>query len=168
MFKKSLSSRNVIISSEPDESRRRCIQRIHRGGLNQAQPKLLHCSRIWIFQTLSKNFLENNTASEKSPQEQIATLSSRVIILFIRWYQRTVSPDHGMYSSFAHAQLIGCKFYPSCSAYAVTAIRQYGLFFGVVVSARRVLRCHPWSRGGYDPIDIKDVKQKVKDIKEKC
>jgi uncharacterized protein len=45
-----------------------------------------------------------------------------------------------------------CKYEPSCSAYAVEAIRELGAARGVVVAAWRVLRCNPWSHGGYDPV----------------
>ena len=43
-----------------------------------------------------------------------------------------------------------CKFYPSCSSYALTAIRRHGVLRGGFLAARRVLRCHPWSLGGVD------------------
>ena len=46
----------------------------------------------------------------------------------------------------------GCRFIPSCSAYASAAIRQYGLLWGLMVSSKRILRCHPWNKGGYDSI----------------
>jgi hypothetical protein len=45
-----------------------------------------------------------------------------------------------------------CRFYPSCSEYAVQAIGKYGLWHGGVKACRRVLRCHPFSPGGYDPV----------------
>ena len=45
-----------------------------------------------------------------------------------------------------------CKYEPSCSAYAVQAIRELGVFRGVVLAVWRVLRCNPWSHGGYDPV----------------
>jgi putative membrane protein insertion efficiency factor len=45
-----------------------------------------------------------------------------------------------------------CKYEPSCSAYAVDAIRELGVFRGVVLAVWRVLRCNPWSHGGYDPV----------------
>ena len=43
-----------------------------------------------------------------------------------------------------------CKFHPSCSQYAIDALRRYGLFKGSYLAARRLLRCHPWSHGGVD------------------
>ncbi|MDI6822350.1 MAG: membrane protein insertion efficiency factor YidD [Actinomycetota bacterium] len=45
-----------------------------------------------------------------------------------------------------------CRFYPSCSQYAIQAIERYGLCRGLFLSISRVLRCHPFSPGGYDPV----------------
>ena len=58
----------------------------------------------------------------------------------IRFYRRAISP--GMPSR--------CKYHPSCSAYAVEAIRSHGVLRGGVLAAWRLLRCNPWSRGGVD------------------
>ena len=44
-----------------------------------------------------------------------------------------------------------CRFYPSCSQYAIDAITKYGIMRGMIKGAMRLLRCHPFSRGGYDP-----------------
>lgn len=45
-----------------------------------------------------------------------------------------------------------CRFYPSCSQYAFTAIQSYGVFKGIKLACCRLLRCHPWCDGGYDPV----------------
>ena len=60
----------------------------------------------------------------------------------IRLYQRLVSPALGQ----------RCKYHPSCSTYAVQAIRRYGILRGVVLAGWRLLRCNPWSHGGFDPV----------------
>jgi hypothetical protein len=58
----------------------------------------------------------------------------------IRFYQRAVSP----------ALPRRCKYHPTCSAYAVEAVRRYGILRGIVLAAWRLLRCNPWSHGGVD------------------
>lgn len=67
---------------------------------------------------------------------------SRIFIGLVRGYQRFVSPY----------TLPTCRFYPSCSAYAVEAIQRHGPWRGVVLATRRLLRCHPFHPGGYDPV----------------
>jgi hypothetical protein len=65
-----------------------------------------------------------------------------VVTLMIRGYQRVVSP------------LLppSCRFSPTCSNYALTAIERYGLAKGGWLGLKRIGRCHPWSPGGYDPV----------------
>ena len=65
-----------------------------------------------------------------------------LVIAPIRGYQRFISP--GLPSR--------CKYHPSCSAYAVQAIESYGILRGSVLAAWRLLRCNPFSLGGYDPV----------------
>jgi hypothetical protein len=67
---------------------------------------------------------------------------SRVLIVLIKAYQYTVSP------------LLGprCKYYPSCSNYAVEALREHGVIRGMGLASWRLLRCNPFSNGGYDPV----------------
>jgi uncharacterized protein len=62
-------------------------------------------------------------------------------------YQRVVSP----------AIPQRCKYHPSCSRYAVEAVREYGILRGAVLAAWRLLRCNPWSYGGYDPVQAQRV-----------
>ena len=61
----------------------------------------------------------------------------------IRAYQRAISPALGN----------RCRYYPSCSEYAVQAIRSYGILRGLVLAAWRLLRCNPWSHGGFDHVE---------------
>ena len=70
------------------------------------------------------------------------TLLSRLLILPIRFYQICISP------MFPPA----CRFTPSCSAYAIEAIRVHGALRGSLLAIRRILRCHPWGGSGYDPV----------------
>lgn len=63
-------------------------------------------------------------------------------IALIRVYRRFVSPMLPP----------SCRFTPSCSLYTLQAIEKYGLLKGILMGTRRILRCHPFSKGGYDPI----------------
>jgi putative membrane protein insertion efficiency factor len=67
----------------------------------------------------------------------------RAVTLPIRAYQYAISPMFGP----------RCRYYPSCSEYAVQAIERYGILRGLVLAGWRVLRCNPFSRGGYDPVE---------------
>jgi len=66
----------------------------------------------------------------------------RVMIRMIRWYQRNLSPGLGGC----------CKYLPTCSQYAIEAIERYGPLRGGLMAFWRILRCNPFSRGGYDPV----------------
>ncbi len=72
----------------------------------------------------------------------MTSVGRRIAIAPIRAYQRGLSP----------ALPARCKYHPSCSAYAVQAIESYGILRGAVLAAWRVLRCNPFSHGGYDPV----------------
>jgi putative membrane protein insertion efficiency factor len=61
----------------------------------------------------------------------------------IRLYQLLISPALGQ----------RCKYYPSCSEYAVQAIRTFGILRGLILAAWRLLRCNPFSHGGFDPVE---------------
>jgi putative membrane protein insertion efficiency factor len=65
---------------------------------------------------------------------------------FIRLYKLTISPYLGSC----------CRFYPSCSSYALEAFEKKGFLIGLALTVRRVLRCHPFSSGGYDPVPGED------------
>jgi putative membrane protein insertion efficiency factor len=67
---------------------------------------------------------------------------SQIIILFIKIYQYALSPFLGA----------RCRFTPTCSQYAVEALKKHGSIYGSWLSFRRVLRCHPHQPGGYDPV----------------
>ena len=67
---------------------------------------------------------------------------SRLFIALIRMYQYVLSPMFGQ----------RCKYYPSCSNYAVGALREHGAVRGIGLASWRLLRCNPFSYGGYDPV----------------
>ncbi len=65
-----------------------------------------------------------------------------VLIGFLKLYRLVISPLYGNV----------CRYYPSCSAYALRAVEVHGAVKGSYLAARRLLRCHPWTPGGYDPV----------------
>ncbi|MDR7545441.1 MAG: membrane protein insertion efficiency factor YidD [Armatimonadota bacterium] len=67
---------------------------------------------------------------------------ARGLLLLIEGYRRFISPLLPR----------ACRFYPSCSAYAAEAIARHGAARGTVLALRRILRCHPFHPGGYDPV----------------
>ena len=71
----------------------------------------------------------------------------KIVAAPIRGYQRFISP----------ALPRRCKYHPSCSEYAVQAIRTYGVLRGLVLAAWRLLRCNPWSHGGLDPVEAQRI-----------
>ncbi|MBV5307867.1 membrane protein insertion efficiency factor YidD [Chromatium okenii] len=66
----------------------------------------------------------------------------RILIIPIKVYQYLISPLIGPH----------CRFYPSCSQYAVEAIERHGILYGIYLAVRRLARCHPWHAGGIDPV----------------
>lgn len=70
------------------------------------------------------------------------SLLTRALILLTRAWQ--IGPSAVLPPS--------CRYQPSCSAYAITALRRYGALKGSWLAARRILRCHPWGGHGYDPV----------------
>ncbi len=66
----------------------------------------------------------------------------KLLILPIRFYQKFISP---MTTS-------SCRYYPTCSTYAIQALKKYGVFKGSYLAIKRILSCHPWGGSGYDPV----------------
>ena len=77
---------------------------------------------------------------------RLAAWASRPIIWLIYLYRITLAQF--LASSFGG----GCRYEPSCSQYAESALRKYGAWRGSIMAVKRVLRCHPWHNGGYDPV----------------
>ena len=78
---------------------------------------------------------------------RLSRAARAVVIAPIAAYRRWLSP----------ALPRRCKYEPTCSAYAVEAIRQFGILRGLVLATWRVLRCNPWSHGGFDPVGAQRV-----------
>ena len=73
---------------------------------------------------------------------------SLFFITLIKGYQNFLSPLLGS----------NCRYQPTCSQYAIDSIKEWGSFKGSLLALRRILRCHPWSKSGYDPVPTKKSK----------
>lgn len=69
----------------------------------------------------------------------------KVLVMLLKVYQYLVSPWFGQ----------TCRFYPSCSCYAIEAVEKRGVLMGLWLTVRRIGRCHPWHPGGFDPVPEK-------------
>jgi putative membrane protein insertion efficiency factor len=76
-----------------------------------------------------------------------ARVAGAILLAPVRLYQRFISP----------ALPARCKYHPSCSAYAVEAVRELGPVKGTILAAWRLARCNPWSNGGYDPVSARGL-----------
>ena len=78
------------------------------------------------------------------------SIFTHILIKFIKIYKYLISP------------LIGpsCRYLPTCSEYSIEALKTYGFFKGLMLSFKRIMSCHPWGNGGFDP-----VKKEMKDNK---
>ncbi len=74
----------------------------------------------------------------------------KIVIFFIRIYQYAISPYIAP----------SCRYTPCCSHYSIEAIERFGITKGLWLAVRRILRCHPWHEGGYDPVPAKTVVEK--------
>ena len=83
---------------------------------------------------ISKNFASINLLSKMK-------ISSPFIFL-IRFYQAVISPF----------TMRSCRYEPTCSSYAIEALQKHGIFYGSFLALKRILRCNPWGKQGYDPV----------------
>lgn len=70
-------------------------------------------------------------------------MMKKILLWMIRFYQKWISPLKGRPT---------CRFYPTCSSYAYQAISRYGAIKGTYLAIKRILKCHPFHPGGYDPV----------------
>ena len=67
----------------------------------------------------------------------------KILIAIVRFYRKNITPYKGGAT---------CRFVPTCSEYALEALEKYGALKGSLLAIRRILRCHPFSKGGFDPV----------------
>ena len=73
----------------------------------------------------------------------------KLLILLIKIYQNSISPLLGK----------NCRFIPTCSQYTIQAILEYGSFKGIIMGIKRIIKCNPCSKGGFDPVPKKNIKE---------
>ena len=73
----------------------------------------------------------------------------KFLLLLLKIYQLVFSPDRGFFKKEGRPT---CRFFPSCSQYSFEAIERFGVRKGLVLSMKRILKCHPWHLGGLDPL----------------
>ena len=100
----------------------------------------------WQSQETSKNnLLKNRIFSYKDPKKNHGKKYNFVtffIVILILIYQKIYSPILGK----------KCRFIATCSSYSILALKKYGLIKGIIISTKRICKCHPWNKGGYDPV----------------
>ncbi|KKS65017.1 MAG: hypothetical protein UV67_C0020G0007 [Parcubacteria group bacterium GW2011_GWC1_43_12] len=74
---------------------------------------------------------------------------NKAVLKIIRTYQNVFSFDRGIFANRAPV----CRFSPTCSQYTYEAIEKFGIIKGIFFGIKRVLRCHPWNKGGFDPVN---------------
>jgi putative membrane protein insertion efficiency factor len=84
---------------------------------------------------------------QRGAAEMLGRAARAIVLAPVVGYQKLISP----------AIPQRCKYEPTCSRYAVGAVRQYGILRGLVLAGWRLLRCNPWSYGGYDPVEAQRV-----------
>lgn len=82
------------------------------------------------------------------PIKLIDNTMAIIFIYLIKFYQKTLSPDHGPLKKFYSTGT--CKYYPTCSMYGIDVLKKKGFFIGLPRLLWRILRCNPWSKGGVD------------------
>lgn len=70
----------------------------------------------------------------------------RCVLFWIRFYQKYISKVLQYFG-------VNCKYYPSCSEYTKQAIQKYGVTKGLILGIKRIFKCNPFSKGGYDPLE---------------
>ena len=104
--------------------------------------------------TVLKNKRKEDKKRENEGGQELSNDNSRTydgaVVLLIKFYRKFISP----------LKKPCCRFTPSCSQYALDAVREWGVFFGISLAVWRILRCNPFSAGGYDPVPKNPLKKR--------
>jgi putative membrane protein insertion efficiency factor len=84
-----------------------------------------------------------------------------ILISAVRVYRLTISPAQ----TFLFGAGFGCRFTPSCSVYAMDAVREHGAVKGAVLATKRICRCHPWAEYGHDPVPLKEFRSQNSEVR---
>jgi putative membrane protein insertion efficiency factor len=76
----------------------------------------------------------------------------KITVALIKWYQKSISPRKSRPC---------CRFYPTCSTYALKAVEEWGTLCGLFLAGKRILKCHPWGAEGIDPVPIRHRKRRA-------
>ena len=76
---------------------------------------------------------------------------TKLLKLSIKLYQKILSSKKGILRKLL-PEFFGCRFFPTCSEYTLQAVEKYGTFKGCFLGIKRISKCHPFGKGGYDPV----------------
>jgi hypothetical protein len=84
-----------------------------------------------------------------------------IFVFAVRVYRVVISPAQ----IFLFGSTGGCRFTPTCSAYAMDAVREHGAVAGTVLAAKRICRCHPWGGCGHDPVTKPEFRSRNSEVR---
>jgi uncharacterized protein len=102
---------------------------------------------------MTKEFPMTDNRANAGAMAVVSSFVIRILTLAIRAYQLTVAPAQ----IFLFGPAGGCRFTPSCSQYAMEAVRTRGAIAGSWLATKRICRCHPWGEGGHDPVPRREI-----------
>jgi putative membrane protein insertion efficiency factor len=108
------------------------MKNIQHSTFNAQRPSMAATRRHWVLKV----------------EGWMLNVPKSVLIFAVRAYQLTLSPAQ----TFLFGASSGCRFTPTCSVYAVDALREHGAVAGTVLATKRICRCHPWGGCGHDPV----------------
>ena len=114
--------------------------KMHKTGGKDCRKQNKCCNNKWNMLVCSYEYVGRIPC--KKGGNTMKKLIANTLILPIRFYQKCISP----------LTPPSCRFTPTCSQYAIEALRKHGPIKGLYLAIRRILRCHPWGGSGYDPV----------------